>query len=342
MKILPVILLLSAVAAVPVVTKERLAVREVAGKAASGDAKALYDLAMLHDMGYDSIPVDSARSTALYRLSAERGYAPAQNYLGFRYFNGEGVEENVDSALYWLAKAAGNGDAKAANNLGYLLANSDKVSRDYARALHWLTKAAEANLPTGMSQLADLYRQGLGCDPDTARAEELYVRALQNGLHDAELKLLNMKGRSWEALPPDTLLKLGKYHYTHGAPLIGVTLFRNVIGETHGGGTGFVGTSEDKDDNEVVSTALALLGDAYSRGQGVDYDHDRSVELYYEAAQRGNPSAAFVIAELLDIFPDALRGFPDDSSGGAADYWYEKAALQGVRDADTATTRLLY
>ncbi len=156
MKLIYYIVFLLGLAVVPEISKQRLAVREVVAKAATGDAKALYDLAMLHDMGYDSIPVDSARSTALYRLAAERGYGPAQNYLGFRYFNGEAVRQDVDSALFWMAKAAAGGDAKAANNLGYLLAHSDKVTRDYPQAIYWLSKAADAGLPAGRSQLADL------------------------------------------------------------------------------------------------------------------------------------------------------------------------------------------
>ncbi|MDE6078112.1 MAG: sel1 repeat family protein [Muribaculaceae bacterium] len=336
-----------------VADRQRLAVREVASKAASGDPKALYDLAMLHDMGYDSIPVDSARSTALYRLAAEAGYAPAQNYLGFRYFNGEAVREDLDSALYWMAKAAGNGDAKAANNLGYLLASGERVTADYPQAIYWLSQAAEAGLPAGMSQLADLYRLGRGCEPDTARAEGLYTRAIQAGLHDAELKLLAMKGHKWTLLTPDSALSLGKYHYTHGAPLIGVTLFENVIakGDTSSARNGdpahASAAKEDSVTYKTVSKALALLGDAYSRGIGVEYDHDKSIELYLEAAMRGEPSAQFVIAELLDIFPDAIKpdNFPDaikpdERALSDPGYWYSLAASQGVTDADTATRRL--
>ncbi|MDE6768364.1 MAG: sel1 repeat family protein [Muribaculaceae bacterium] len=392
MKLIYCIILLLGLATVPEISKQRLAVREVAAKAVAGDPKALYDLAMLHDMGYDSIPVDSVRSTLLYRLSAEAGYAPAQNYLGFRYFNGEAVHQDVDSALYWMAKAAGNGDAKAANNLGYLLANSEKVTRDYPQAIYWLTKAADAGLPAGMSQLADLYRMGHGCTPDTARAEALYTRAIQAGLHDAELKLLAMKGNQWLALSPDSALSLGKYHYSHGAPVIAVTLFENVASykdnECPPTSEKEVSTDEvNQTAAQAISSncvvynaatkALALLGDAYSRGLGVEYDHDRSVALFYEAALRGDPSAEFVIAELLDIFPDALDAITptqdinlnhassnppqtihhpnpsnitstssnnsdiDPSQLTNAAYWYERAAAQGITDAATATTRLL-
>ena len=402
-----IIILCLAAAGALAATPERVAVRHVADLAAKGDPKGLYDLAVLHDMGYDSIPVDSARSTALYRLSAEAGYAPAQNYLGFRYFNGEGVRQDVDSALYWLAKAAGQSDAKAANNLGYLLANSDRVTRDYPQAMKWLGKAADAGVATAESLLADLYRQGLGTHPDTVKAEALYGKAILHGLRDAELKLLAMKGHTWERLPADSLLLLGQYHYTHGAPIIGVTLFENAASplspktaqtssptttQTPSSDTaqtssptsaqissqGTVQTSSEGRENanteaanEVTKAkALALLGDAYSRGIGVPYDHDRSVEYYLRGALLGDPSAQFVIAELIDIFPDALADLystPTESSKPCtpteqsnpsdqtisselprltpeqqtADYWYEQAARQGITDAETATLRLL-
>lgn len=361
MKPIYCIILLLGIAAAPQISKQRIAVRELVARAGKGDSKALYDLAMLHDTGYDSIPVDSARSTALYRMSAEAGYPPAQSYLGFRYFNGEAIRENVDSALFWIARAAGSGDVRAANNLGYLLANSEKVARNYPQAIYWLNKASEAGLPAALSQLADLYRQGLGCDPDTARAESLYVKAIHGGLHDAELKLLAMKGKSWEALPEDSLLTLGKYHYTHGAPIIGVTLLMDILKKSGDdsflkGNQIIIKPSDLTEEDKVRAKAFALLGDAFSRGIGVEYNHESSIRFFLQGALREEPSAQFVIAELLDIFPDALDSLipPSDTTSTLSEtpdsiasqltnaaYWYERAASQGITDAATATRRLL-
>jgi len=335
---LPVILVLTLIGmavASDGTARRHAAVRALAMRASEGDAKALYDLALLHDKGYDTVPVDSVRSTLLYRLSAEKGYPPAQSYLGYRYFNGEIVPRNVDSALYWFAKAAGAGDARAANNLGYLLSNGDVVTRDYPQAFYWLSKAASSGLPAAESQLADLYRQGLGTEKDTLMAITLYTEAIEGGLADAELKLLSMMGHKWEKLPADSAVDLGRYYYTRRAPLIGVTLFENAARENN-------------------PDALTLLGDAYSRGIGVDYDHDRSIRYFLSAALRGDPSSQFVIAELLDIFPDALSSVAanevlrDIYSGGEVpddiytpSYWYGKAAEKGVTDAETATERML-
>mgnify|MGYP001048538249 FL=1 len=293
------------------------AVCRIAEKAAAGDPKAMYDLAYMHDIGYDTIPVDSARSTALYRMAAQKGYLRAQNYLGFRYFKGEFVNRNVDSALFWLSKAADGGDMSAANNLGYLYFEGKEVERDYQKAFKWLSAASAAGVPPAQSLLADMLRIGLTSSPDTIKALELYSDAALHGIADADIKISEMMGRKWVTLPPDSALSLGLKYYTRNAPVTAVRLFENVAhtGNPH---------------------ALALLGDAYSKGRGVSYNHQLSTSYFLKAALAGNPAAQFIIAELADIFPDAI---PDSIPPAA--YWYEKAAEAGISDAGAAEEALM-
>ena len=325
-------------------SRTRLAVRELVSRAQQGDPKAIYDLASLHDIGYDSIPVDSARSTSLYLLSAEKGYAPAQNYIGFRLYKGEGTPRDISGGIYWLEKAAVSGDAKAANNLGWILLQGEDVERDPEKTAFWFRKAAEGGLPAGQAQYADMLRTGYGVPADTLRADSLYCRAIEGGLRDAEAKLLAMQHRRWKSLSPSEALQLGLHHYTHRAPVIGVTLFDQVRRDTEG-------TIPDS----LTSTrarALAMLGDAYTRAIGVDYDHDLAVECFAEAAALGNPSAQFIIGELLEIFPDALQDFISTNPSATlspthlplptdASSWLQKAAEAGVTDAATANRLLL-
>ncbi|MBD5269328.1 MAG: sel1 repeat family protein [Bacteroides sp.] len=320
----------------------REALRGLVARADSGDGKALFDLARLHEIGYDSIPVDSVRAMALYTLSAENGYAPAQNYLGFRLFNGEGVEKDVNEGLRWIEKAAMQGDAKGANNLGWMLSEGEGVVRDYDKAAFWLRRAAEAGLPAGQAQLADLLRTGRGVPADTVMADSLYCRAIEGGLRDAEAKLLSMQREPWRSLPADSALRLGLHHYTHRAPVIGVTLFEQIAN---------METPSDSTLRSVKAHALALLGDATTRALGADYDHDRSMLYFTEAALLGNPSAQFIIGELLEIFPDALADIlprlPMDPLLSAmvvpteAVHWLDQAAAAGIRDAAAANRALL-
>lgn len=333
--ILMVIATISAIKSIADETQRHDPLRELNERAEAGDGKALYNLATVYENGYDSIAPDTARSVKLYQLSARAGYAPAQNYLGFLYFNGNGIKQDIDSALYWMAKAAGNGDAKAANNLGYLLAHSEVVTRDYPQAVSWLTKAAEAGLPSAQANLAELVSQGLGTETDTIKAASLYDKAIEGGLSDAGFKLIALMGEKWEKLPADTLMPLGRQYYLGRAPFVGVTIF-DIAAE------------------KGSVDALALLGDAYSKGLGVEYDHDRSLNYFLTAALADQPSAQFVIGELIDMFPDALdneeslalikQEVAEDTQDRAiydARYWYEKAALQGVTNAEIASRLLL-
>lgn len=296
-------------------------------------AKDLYESALIYETGNDSIPPDPDKSFILYKKAAELGYNPARNYLGFLYYNAEGVTHNVDSALYWIRLAAENGDIKAAGNLGYLLSYAPDINHDYIEAVGWLTKATEAGLPTSYTQLAELKRRGLGCEPDTLAAINLYEKAINIGVSDAQQRLLAMMGYKWKSLPPDSALSLGLKYYTGRAPVVGIELIENAA----------------KSNN---TRALALLGDAYSRGIGVPYNHNLSTEYFLKASLLGNSSAQFILAEVLDFFPDSvddtlinkvLSEFNIDFSFDdikSSQFWYDKAARAGVLDADEAYEQL--
>ena len=52
-----------------------------------------------------------------YRKAAEQGHAGAQNNLGVMYNNGQGVQQDYESAAYWWGKAAKQGNVKAQKEL---------------------------------------------------------------------------------------------------------------------------------------------------------------------------------------------------------------------------------
>lgn len=301
---------------------------ELIGKAEGGDAEALYTLATLYDRGFDSIPVDSTRSTALYRQAAEKGNTAAMNYLGYRLISGEysALGRDVDEGLAWLEKAAMTGDAKAASNIGWMLTDGKYVERDFEKAAFWLDKASEEGLPVAMSQLGDLYREGKGVTQDVQKADSLYRQAFERGLADAGYKLADLRAERYDSIPAEELVNEGRYYYLRSAPSVGVKLFYMAADE---------GSPE----------AMALLGDAYTRSLGVPYDYDLSLLYYAKAALAGNPSAQFVIGELLEIFPDALEALAGaELESPLSDdplYWFEKASLQGVENAEDASEMLL-
>lgn len=260
------------------------------------------------------------------RERAESGDTEAMNYLGYLLLNGtEERQRDVAEGLIWLARAAGAGDVKAASNLGWLYLQGDLVERDYTMAAKWLNKAAEAGLPVAQSMLGDLYRDGQGLPADTMAADSLYRRAFESGLRDAGFKLYELHKETYADLSADEKAATGVYYYLRGAPSEGVKLF-------------YLAAEEGN------PRALALLGDAYTRAVGVPYDYNLSLKYYAEGARAGNPSAQFILGELLEIFPDALKGLPDSELNALPpdpQYWFEKAACNGITDADLAEKALL-
>ena len=245
-------------------------IRNFAVRADSGDADALYQLALLHERGYDSIPRDSIRAMQLLAESAGRGSLKAQNLLGYNLLN-----KGDRSGLQWIEKAALAGDAKAQGNIGFLLLNSDIVERDPSKAAYWLERAAAGGVATASSMLGDLYRYGDGVMKDTLQAEAHYYAALDAGLADAAYKLADMMAEKWNNLPDSVMYGKALYLYTHRAPDIAIPIFSRL--------------GEASVDNVIKGKSLSMLGDAYTRALGVDYSHDKSLEYYLKAALEGDP-----------------------------------------------------
>jgi len=82
------------------------------------DADALYRLSLL-TTARAKTDADRAGALALLRRAAELGKPYAQFVLGRRYERGEGVTQDIDTALDWYEKAAAQGDVFAVDRLGF-------------------------------------------------------------------------------------------------------------------------------------------------------------------------------------------------------------------------------
>lgn len=315
--------------------RRHAAVKAVAERAAQGDSEALYQLSTLHERGYDTIPQDTLQAILLLRQSAEGGYAPAQNILGYKLIIGEGVAKDAEEGLKWIENAAEAGEPKALSNIGYLLLHGEGVPRDEEKAAYWLERAADEGINSARSMLGDLYRDGTGVTQDSIKAKSLYRLAFDNGLTDAGYKLYDITKSEVDSMPAAGRICEGLYYFNRTTPSIGVKIFRQLADTLQIGEKGMT--------PELKSMAKALMGDACSRGRGIEYDYNLSMEYYLEAARRGNPSAEFIVGEILEIFPDALNEFlrPDDPiEFTSAAYWLDQASAAGVRDATEANHRL--
>lgn len=322
------------------IARRREAVREVAQRSERGDSEAMYQMALLHERGYDSIARDTVEALRLLRRSAEKGYAPAENLLGFKLITGEGgAERNPAEGLEYIERAAEAGEPKALSNIGYLLLYGEGIEHDAGKAAYWLQRASDAGNLSATSMLGDLYRDGEGVERDSLKAESLYRLAFDKGLTDAGYKLYEMEREEIDGMGAAGRLREGIYYFRRSTPAVGVEIIRKLAdSELNDEGGDAAGTTK-----EIRAKAKALMGDAYSRGRGVDYDYNLSTRYYLEAAREGDPSAQFVIGEMLEIFPDALEGMigeEDPDEMRHASYWLERASEGGIESAEAAMRRL--
>ena len=151
-----------------------------------------------------------AKSQKKVVAQAEQGDAQAQYELAMMYEKGKGVEQNIDEALKWFNKAAGNGHVGSMIDLGWFYQNGQYVEKDVDKAIEWYEKAAEQGNPQAQHNLAFLYDEGIGVSENNEKAALWYQEAVARGHGVAQLNLgilyLNGEGveqnneRAWNLL----------------------------------------------------------------------------------------------------------------------------------------------
>ena len=84
-----------------------------------------------------------AYATAPQRPLADQGYPAAQNNLGARYRDGQGVAQDFVEALKWFRLAADQGYAEAQYNLAVMYDSGKGMTKDYTQSVKWFRLAAD-------------------------------------------------------------------------------------------------------------------------------------------------------------------------------------------------------
>ena len=131
------------------------------------------------------------------QIAAEQGSAQAQYRLGYRYWNGDGVERDERQAADWFDRAARQGLAPAQRMLGRCYEQGRGVERDARQAVAWYRWAATQGDPEAQYALGVCLDKGLGTEENAAEAFAWYKNAAAQGLKKAQLALADCyeKGR---------------------------------------------------------------------------------------------------------------------------------------------------
>jgi TPR repeat protein len=146
-----------------------------------GNPEAMFRLARILSKGAPGVDKNLEVAFKLYDAAARKGQVEAQNWLGYTYEHGLGVQQSYADAVEWYTKAADNGVAAAQSNLGLMYLAGKGVPRDYGKAFALFDKAAENGDAWGANNLGGLYEMGWGVAQDKQKALTYYNQAAETG-----------------------------------------------------------------------------------------------------------------------------------------------------------------
>ena len=260
--------------------------------AQNNDPEAQFQMDKKYEDG-DGVEEDIEQAIFWYTKAAEQGHAEAQFLIGKKYATGDGVPQDYSKAKLWYEKAAAQGHAKAENNLGVMYDEGNGVPQDKSQAIRWFQKAAEQGEMHAQCNLGNSYYYGDGVEEDNEKAFYWYEKAAEQGEIYAQcnLGIMYANGRG---VPQD---------YSQA-----IRWFQKAAEQGH-------------------ARAQALLGNAYDNGEGVPKNDSKSIYWYTKAAEQGDVNAQDILGLRYKY------GIRVSSDWDKAAYWFKKAAAQGNEDA---------
>ncbi|MGB8261911.1 MAG: serine/threonine-protein kinase [Terracidiphilus sp.] len=238
----------------------------------------------------DGVEQDYAEAARWFRKAAELGDADGQVNLGWMYEMGWGVTQNDAEAARLFRKAAEQGNADGRVNLGLMYEEGLGVAQNHAEAVRWYSMAAEQGDMGGQYNLGQAYFDGIGVSQDYTEAVRWFRKAAEQGNAEAQLRLGRM------------------YDFGEGVAqnlTEAVRWYRKAAEQGH-------------------ARAQANLGFMVDTGQGVARNDAEAVRWYRMAAEQGDPWGQYNAA----VKYERGKGVKLDLS--AALFWFERAAEQGL------------
>jgi len=97
--------------------------------------------------------VDQAHIAALYKDAAEKGHWPSMHNLAVRYYQGNGIEESDEKSLYWYRQIEAFDIPDGYTNMALVYRKGIGVAKDPDKALEYISKAAQLGDPDAQFML---------------------------------------------------------------------------------------------------------------------------------------------------------------------------------------------
>ena len=125
-----------------------------------------------------------------FRPMAEQGDIEAQFIIGLIYLESP-ITGDIESAEYWLEKAAENGHLTAQVMLGDIYRSNRKM-RDYAKAIRWFEVAANRGDAVAQYGLGTMFYHGYGVEKNNVLAMNWFLKSAEQNEVRAQGILGNM------------------------------------------------------------------------------------------------------------------------------------------------------
>jgi len=309
--------------------------KELLRRAIAGDSDAQCRLSGRFSSGDRGLPFNPILAFYWASLSAGAHDPCGINNLATLYEDGTGVGQDSQTSLKLYILAASLGDLNAMANLGRIYYyGGDGVQRDVLTAIDWYKKGADLGDFTSMRQLGEIYGWGEGVPLNINRSSAYLLRA--NPIHDGEasydlgwlyFRYYPRADRCEQALrwlttsadlgDSDGESMLG-WMYDSGScmkarePQTAAKWYRlamayDTAAETNYAmllWTGELGRSDERQAIQLYrdaalrgdATAMYLLGNAYDHGTAVLPDKNVAWSYFIAAADRGQVAAISVVA----------------------------------------------
>lgn len=276
-----------------------------------------------------------------FKKAAENGNAQAQYNLGICYYNGNGVEQNVDSAFLWWNKAAEKNDTLAMYNVTMLWFNENEMICDVdpVKMEEWLAIGANADYYGAQYAMGVLWDRR----EDFDGAKNWFEKSIKTAV-GKNIAVEDYAGAYYYL----GLYAFEKAEYVEAwglwdkAANAGYVVAQNRLGDWY-----YYGDGDDSEPNyekavewyrkaaeKNDSIALCRLGICYLEGKGVKKDEKKAVEYFEKAAQSGYSEAQYQ----LGVCYEKGKGVNEDKK--KALNWYNEAASQEHENAKKAHEKL--
>ena len=248
---------------------------------------------------YTSLPGSKSQTEDVWVKTDLECNRNAVYNLGSIYHFGIGVQENIDTAIYFykLAATLGHrnstwpgdpelGCSRAQFNLGVIYRRGFKhIDSDPMEALKWYSMSADQDYEKAQFAVGAIYDKGIGVRQSYNKAFRWYMKAAAKGNPKAQYNVACM--------------------YDHGE------------GVKQSDSNAFIWYQKAAEQGHA--DALVNLGIMYQNGQGVSKDYEKAINYYLDALEQGDSDSRNCIINLWNSVHSPQEDLNSNETSGSSD-----------------------